>query len=72
MPMVSSGGDGIFGTVDLRSVSQKLWELRVGLAPWLLPIAGLCVLGVRGRLGYNPIKISSTGYWHNADLNNLG
>lgn len=50
----------------------KNWRARgVSLALWL-PIAGLCVLGARGRLGYNPIKISAAYYCDNADLNNLG
>ena len=53
-------------------VLPKNWRARgVSLLLWL-PIGGLCVLGARGRLGYNPIKISAAYYCDNADLNNLG
>jgi len=42
-----------------------------GLAVWL-PLLGLCVLGMRGRTGYNPIKVSAAYYCDNALLNQLG
>jgi len=41
----------------------------------LLPAAaltGLCVFGIRGRTGYNPIKISEAYYCNDAFLNQLG
>ncbi len=34
--------------------------------------AGLCMLGIRGRLGYNPIKISEAYYCNDPFLNQLG
>ncbi len=34
--------------------------------------AGLCVFGIRGRTGYNPIKISQAYYCDDAFLNQLG
>ncbi len=35
-------------------------------------IAGLCVFGIRGRAGYNPIKISQAYYCQDPFLNQLG
>jgi phosphoglycerol transferase MdoB-like AlkP superfamily enzyme len=35
-------------------------------------LAGLCFLGIRGRLGYNPIKVSQAYYCNDAFLNQLG
>ena len=35
-------------------------------------MAGLCFLGIRGRLGYNPIKVSQAYYCNDAFLNQLG
>lgn len=37
-----------------------------------LCLAGLCVFGIRGRVGYNPIKISEAYYCRDAFLNQLG
>ena len=33
---------------------------------------GLCLFGIRGRMGYNPIKVSAAYYCHDAFLNQLG
>ena len=33
---------------------------------------GLCLLGIRGRTGYNPIKVSAAYYCHDTFLNQLG
>lgn len=38
----------------------------------LLLVGGLCVFGIRGRIGYNPIKISQAYYCNDAFLNQLG
>jgi phosphoglycerol transferase MdoB-like AlkP superfamily enzyme len=35
-------------------------------------MAGLCFLGIRGRLGYNPIKVSQAYYCNDSFLNQLG
>lgn len=35
-------------------------------------LIGLCLFGIRGRMGYNPIKISAAYYCNNAFLNQLG
>ncbi|MCD8304097.1 MAG: LTA synthase family protein [Prevotellaceae bacterium] len=37
-----------------------------------LPLIGLCLLGIRGRRGYNPIKVSQAYYCDDAFLNQLG
>ena len=38
----------------------------------LAAMTGLCVFGIRGRTGYNPIKISQAYYCDDAFLNQLG
>ncbi len=35
-------------------------------------LAGLCIFGIRGRVGYNPIKISQAYYCNDPFLNQLG
>lgn len=37
-----------------------------------LPLVGLCLFGIRGRMGYNPIKVSAAYYCSDAFLNQLG
>ena len=37
-----------------------------------LAVIGLCVFGIRGRTGYNPIKVSQAYYCQDAFLNQLG
>ena len=35
-------------------------------------MTGLCLFGIRGRMGYNPIKVSQAYYCDDAFLNQLG
>ena len=37
-----------------------------------LVLCGLCLFGVRGRMGYNPIKVSQAYYCNDSFLNQLG
>lgn len=37
-----------------------------------LCLAGLCIFGIRGRVGYNPIKVSEAYYCQDPFLNQLG
>ena len=37
-----------------------------------LGLIGLCIFGIRGRIGYNPIKVSEAYYCDNPFLNQLG
>lgn len=70
------------GTLAAALRALRLWALRepaatgrrerwrgTGMAAVLL---GLCVLGMRGRTGYNPIKVSAAYYCDNAALNQMG
>ncbi|CDA42052.1 arylsulfatase [Prevotella sp. CAG:5226] len=55
---------------DLKSVQWWLsagGKLLVGLA-----LCGACFLGIRGRLGYNPIKVSAAYFCSSPVLNNVG
>lgn len=45
---------------------------RVAAALLSLAAVGLCLLGIRGRLGYNPIKVSAAYFCTSPVLNNLG
>ena len=38
----------------------------------LLLLCGACFLGIRGRLGYNPIKVSAAYFCDNAAINQMG
>lgn len=48
------------------------WKMRGGVALTATLLAGACLLGIRGRLGYNPIKVSAAYFCTNPTLNNLG
>ncbi|MCQ2229702.1 MAG: LTA synthase family protein [Bacteroidales bacterium] len=45
---------------------------RIGACVLSLVCIGLCVFGIRGRMGYNPIKVSAAYYCEDAFLNQLG
>lgn len=49
------------------SIKQRLTILVVGAA-----CVGLCLFGIRGRMGYNPIKVSQAYYCQDPFLNQLG
>lgn len=44
----------------------------VGMVSISIVLYGLCFLGIRGRLGYNPIKVSAAYFCSSPVLNNLG
>lgn len=48
---------------------RKVMLLRAFVSAGLI---GLCIFGMRGRTGYNPIKISAAYYCNNPLLNQLG
>ena len=45
---------------------------RLGVTLASVVLIGLCFLGIRGRLGYNPIKVSQAYYCNDPFLNQLG
>lgn len=45
---------------------------RIFILLFALACIGLCLFGIRGRIGYNPIKISAAYYCTNPFLNQLG
>lgn len=47
----------------------KSWTLVLAVG---LPLIGLCLFGIRGRTGYNPIKVSAAYFCGNPILNQLG
>lgn len=62
-PEVASGGRRV-GNLRLASVAGRL--------VLSLSLVGACVFGIRGRLGYNPIKVSQAYYCGDSFLNQLG
>lgn len=63
--------DGLIAECNEEKYSQK--PLRIVLRCALsLALVGLCVFGIRGRVGYNPIKISQAYYCDDSFLNQLG
>ena len=74
-------GAFVYALVRLRRLfAPSLCERSEGLRP--LPVAerlvltlaviGLCLFGIRGRMGYNPIKVSQSYYCEDSFLNQLG
>lgn len=45
---------------------------RGGILVMACLLVGLCLFGIRGRMGYNPIKVSAAYYCGNPFLNQLG
>lgn len=61
--------DHQIGRTKSEILSSKTLLKRVVMT---LCLGGLCVFGIRGRIGYNPIKISEAYYCNNPFLNQLG
>lgn len=53
--------------IDRFGLSSRLGVLLIGAVA-----GGLCFLGIRGRMGYNPIKVSAAYFCNHTTLNNLG
>lgn len=49
-----------------------LWKERLGILIAGVVCVGLCLFGIRGRMGYNPIKVSQAYYCEDPFLNQLG
>ncbi len=48
------------------------WAPRLGLLLAGAVLTGACIFGIRGRVGYNPIKVSQAYYCEDPFLNQLG
>lgn len=58
-----------------RSVAEQVgmgWSPRLVLFVVGALLTGACVFGIRGRVGYNPIKVSQAYYCEDPFLNQLG
>lgn len=55
--------------VSPRPVS---WPQRGGILLATACLVGLCLFGIRGRIGYNPIKVSAAYFCLNPVLNQMG
>lgn len=57
---------------SVPTADTKVWQNRLAVLGCGLCICGLCVFGIRGRTGYNPIKVSAAYYCTDPFLNQLG
>lgn len=55
-----------------KKQQQTTLHQSIAYLPVCLILFGLCFLGIRGRLGYNPIKTSQAYFCDNSFLNQLG
>jgi len=55
-----------------KEQKQTIIHQRMVYLPVCLLLLGFCMLGIRGRLGYNPIKTSQAYFCSNSFLNQLG
>ena len=66
------------GASSLQASEESGFSFRLSIVPALerlifsLAVIGLCLFGIRGRLGYNPIKVSQAYYCEDSFLNQLG
>lgn len=70
------------GLVGIRRLFDKLigqgcqhacsFKTSAARVVTVLCVVGLCIFGIRGRVGYNPIKISEAYYCEDPFLNQLG
>lgn len=51
---------------------RPTWRTALAVFVSGLCLVGLCIFGIRGRMGYNPIKVSAAYYCDDAFLNQLG
>lgn len=58
-------------TEDTATSSHK-WQTRGTSVVLGIALCGLCLFGIRGRMGYNPIKISAAYFCESPILNQLG
>lgn len=54
---------------EQKNLNLKEYSVYI---PMCLILMGLCILGIRGRIGYNPIKTSQAYFCDNSFLNQLG
>lgn len=54
------------------AAAAATWKIRGSIGLTAAVLIGACLLGIRGRLGYNPIKVSAAYFCTDPTLNNLG
>lgn len=55
-----------------ESMGSPTLRQRLILGAGSIVLVGLCLFGIRGRVGYNPIKVSAAYFCNNPILNQLG
>ena len=58
---------------DIQRVSAEKFHWKPELLTLLCStlLIGVCLFGIRGRMGYNPIKVSAAYYFNNTFFNQL-
>ena len=57
---------------ELSDTDTRCWQKRIIVCLLGGCLIGLCIFGIRGRRGYNPIKISAAFYCEDPFLNQIG
>ena len=57
---------------SLQTDGTPSWKQRLLILATGAACTGLCLFGIRGRMGYNPIKVSQAYYCQDPFLNQLG
>ena len=57
---------------SMATAPRISWKSRLAIVPLGAVCVGLCLFGIRGRTGYNPIKVSQAYYCEDPFLNQLG
>lgn len=57
---------------NARATDHKGWGWLVARLAVTVAVVGACIFGIRGRVGYNPIKVSQAYYCDDPFLNQLG
>lgn len=65
-------GKKLLGALQEPRPIRTAWKERTGMLLLALPLIGLCIFGIRGRAGYNPIKVSAAYFCSSPILNQMG
>lgn len=65
-------GKKLLGSLQKSQPRRMVWKERTGILLLSLPLIGLCIFGIRGRTGYNPIRVSAAYFCNSPVLNQMG
>ena len=65
-------GKKLLASLQKPQPRRTVWKERTGILLLSLPLIGLCIFGIRGRTGYNPIRVSAAYFCNSPVLNQMG